>query len=97
MGSDPANMKKVKNYGLSKWNMDSLHYSKKMSSIKHHFQSSPGSYDFMIGCPVSTKCFVPCLLGEELQQPTWPHVKHNRRWTQSEPIFSHSSHPFVLP
>ena len=67
------------------------------SSIKHHFQSSPGSYDFITGCPVSLKCFVPCLLGDESQHPTWPHVKHNRNCTQLEPIFSHSSHPLVLP
>jgi hypothetical protein len=28
----------------------------------------------MIECPVSRKCFVTCLLGEESQQPTLPHV-----------------------
>ena len=39
----------------------------------------------------------PCLLGEESQQPTCPHDKHNRKCTQSDPIFSHSSHPCVLP
>src|SRR5215210_1275758 len=52
-----------------------------------------GFYDIR---PVSKKCFVPCLLGEELQHPTCPNAKHNRRCTLSEPIFLCTSHPFVL-
>src|SRR3954454_8318812 len=32
--------------------------------------------------------------GEWSQQPTWPHISHNRRWTQSSrPIARQSSQP----
>src|SRR5262245_22541173 len=44
------------------------------------------------GCPVSWKCFVACLPGEESQQPTWPHAWHSRNSTQRVPSFRHSSH-----
>ena len=35
-------------------------------------------------------------LGELSQQPTWPHVMHNRRWTQRPPIRSQSSQPVLV-
>jgi hypothetical protein len=38
------------------------HYSLNISSTKHHFHFSPGSYDLITGCPLEWKCFVPCLL-----------------------------------
>lgn len=34
--------------------------------------------------------------GESSQQPTWPHVRHRRRWTQRDPIFRQSSQPSAL-
>ena len=49
------------------------------SSSKHQNQSSPGSSERMIGCPVAWWCFVACLLGESSQQPTSPQVMHSRR------------------
>jgi hypothetical protein len=54
-------------------------YFIKVSSKKHHFQDSPGSYDFIKGCLVLLKCFDPCLFLEESQHPTCPHVKHKRK------------------
>jgi hypothetical protein len=44
----------------------------------HHSNVSPGSKDLMIRCLVDSKCFVACLLGDESQRPTQPHVKHRR-------------------
>ena len=57
------------------------------SWIKHHFQSSPGTCDFITGWSVSLKYFVPCFLGDESQHPTWPHSKHNHKCTQLEPNY----------
>src|SRR5437588_1725015 len=31
--------------------------------------------------------------GELSQQPTWPQVRHSRRWTHDVPARRHSSHP----
>src|SRR6266446_6763250 len=50
----------------------------------------------MIGCFVLWKCFVACLLGDESQQPTCPHSRQRRRWTQVAPIFRQSSQPSAL-
>jgi len=61
--------------------------------MKHHFQFSPGSYDLMTGCPLEWKCFVPCLLIDWSQHPTWPQLKHRRRCTHVDPICKHSSQP----
>src|SRR5207247_2004063 len=47
----------------------------------------------MIGCFVLWKCFVACLFFDWSQQPTCPQVRQSRRWTQSSPIFKHSSQP----
>lgn len=69
------------------------HHSLNISSTKHHFQFSPGSYDLMTGCPLEWKCFVPCLLIDWSQHPTWPQLKHRRRCTHVDPICKHSSQP----
>src|SRR5215470_15771127 len=50
----------------------------------------------MIGCPVALKWAVACRFGEESQQPTWPHVRHRRSDTHSEPLFKQSSQPSAL-
>src|SRR5207249_11350501 len=50
----------------------------------------------MIGCCVWRKCLVACLFFESSQQPTCPHVRHNRRCTHSSPVFRQSSHPSAL-
>src|SRR6266852_318045 len=50
----------------------------------------------MIGWLVAWKCLVACLFFEESQQPTCPHVRQSRRWTQVSPIFKQSSHPLEL-
>jgi hypothetical protein len=57
---------------------------------------SGGSYPSMIGWPVLLKCLVAWRFGELSQQPTWPQVRHSRRWTQAEPVFRHSSQPSAL-
>src|SRR5579864_9152998 len=49
----------------------------------------------MIGCPVALKWAVACLLGDESQQPTWPHVMHSRRWTHRPPMRRQSSQPWA--
>src|SRR5262245_25699331 len=46
----------------------------------------------MTGCFVSRKCRVACFLGEESQQPTWPHDLHSRNSTHTDPSARHSSH-----
>src|SRR5215475_84171 len=46
----------------------------------------------MTGCCVSRKCKVACFLGEESQQPTWPHDLHSRNSTHTDPSARHSSH-----
>ena len=48
-----------------------------------------------MGCWVAWKCAVACRFGELSQHPTWPHVRHSRRWTQRLPIFMQSSQPFA--
>src|SRR6516162_4459440 len=50
----------------------------------------------MIGWRVAWKCLVAWRFGESSQQPTWPQVRHRRRWTHGEPIFKHSSQPSAL-
>src|SRR6516225_1301181 len=50
----------------------------------------------MIGWRVAWKCLVAWRFGESSQQPTWPQVRHKRRWTHGEPIFKHSSQPSAL-
>ena len=47
----------------------------------------------MIGCPASPACLLAWRFGDESQQPTFPQVRHNRRWTHQPPIFRHSSQP----
>jgi hypothetical protein len=37
-------------------------------------------------------CLLACRFGELSQQSVMPHVWQVRRWTQYEPIFTHSSH-----
>ena len=49
------------------------------SSTKHHRHASPGSKERITGWPLSWKCAVACLPGEESQQPTWPHSVHKRK------------------
>src|SRR5262245_37529223 len=46
----------------------------------------------MTGCCVCRKCRVACFLGEESQQPTWPHDLHSRNSTHTDPSARHSSH-----
>jgi hypothetical protein len=41
----------------------------------------------MIGCPVAWKCLVAWRFGLS-QQPTWSHVRHSRKCTHFEPVFS---------
>src|SRR5271169_2112938 len=55
-----------------------------------------GSSDRMRGCFVLWKCLVACLFLEESQHPTWPQIRHIRRWTHESPTFKHSSQPFAL-
>src|SRR5437868_12136981 len=43
------------------------------------------------GCLVRWKCLVACLFLDESQQPTCPHSKHSRRWTQLSPVLMQSS------
>src|SRR5260370_40486975 len=50
----------------------------------------------MIGWLVAWKCLVACLFFESSQQPTCPHERRRRRFTQVSPIFKHSSHPLAL-
>jgi hypothetical protein len=60
--------------------------SKRRPSEKHHHQSSPGSKDRMIGCPgFKSQWADACFPKESLQQPTFPHVMHIRRFTQCIP------------
>src|ERR1700722_7769830 len=47
----------------------------------------------MTGWPDSWKCAVACLLGEESQQLTSPHVRQSRKCSQWPPIFMHSPQP----
>jgi len=50
----------------------------------------------MMGWRVAWKWAVACRFGESSQHPTWPQVRHNRKWTHSEPIFRQSSQPSAL-
>ena len=50
----------------------------------------------MIGCPTARWCAVACLLGDESQHPTWPHVMQMRRCTQRSPMRRQSSQPRAL-
>ncbi len=50
----------------------------------------------MIGWPTVRWCAVACLLGDESQHPTWPHVMQMRRWTQRSPMRRQSSQPRAL-
>ena len=55
-------------------------------------QRSPGSAEAITGCPVAAAWRLACRLGELSQQSVAPHVWHVRRWTQRDPVFTHSSH-----
>src|SRR6266566_5940924 len=50
----------------------------------------------MIGWLVAWKCLVACLFFESSQQPTCPHSRQRRRWTQVSPILKQSSQPLAL-
>src|SRR6202020_3021641 len=65
------------------------------SSTKHQDQSSPRSTDVMIGCSLSRAWRDAWRLGDESQQPTFPHVRQTRKCIQVPPIFRHSSQPSV--
>src|SRR5258708_21895272 len=47
------------------------------------------------GCLERWKCFVACLFFDESQQPTCPHSRQRRRWTQGSPVLMQSSHTSV--
>jgi hypothetical protein len=47
--------------------------------------------DWMRGCPDVRKCRVACLFLDWSQQPTWPQLRHARRWTHVSPKATHSS------
>jgi len=63
------------------------------SSTKHHDHSSPGSSERMIGWSVAAACLLAWRLGELSQQPTCPHSRQIRRWTQPSPMARQSSQP----
>ena len=65
------------------------------SSTKHQPHASPGWTDRISGWPLSRACALACRLGEESQQPTWPHPRQIRRWHHWPPIARHSSHPAI--
>jgi hypothetical protein len=48
----------------------------------------------MTGCPVACACLVAWRFEELSQQWVRPHSWQVRRWTQSLPIFTHSSHSY---
>src|SRR6478735_950000 len=49
----------------------------------------------MSGCLLRWKCLVACLFLDESQQPTCPHSRHSRRWTQLSPVLMQSSQTSV--
>jgi len=49
-----------------------------------------------MGWPVARKCALACRLGELSQHPTWPQVRHIRRWSHHPAISRHSSHATLL-
>src|SRR5687767_13048841 len=46
----------------------------------------------MTGWPLICACLVACRFGELSQHSVDPHAWQVRRWTHSDPIFTHSSH-----
>src|SRR5579864_4136593 len=48
-----------------------------------------------MGWFVAWKCLVACLFFDESQQPTCPHSRHRRKWTQVSPALMHSSQTSV--
>jgi len=68
--------------------------TRRRPSQKHHHQPSPASKDRIIGCPgFKNQWADACFPKESLQQPTFPHVMHIRRFTQCIPARMHSSQP----
>src|SRR5690606_14668439 len=59
-------------------------------------QLSPGSKDWMSGCPVASWCREACWFFEFSQQPTCPQIRQMRRCTHVSPSCKHSSHPSAL-
>lgn len=66
------------------------------SVSKSQNQSSPGSNDRMMGCPVDRQCADACRASESSQHPMCPHAAHRRRCTHHPPSASHSTHPEPL-
>src|SRR4051794_2478130 len=47
----------------------------------------------MSGCAAERACAVACRLGDESQQPTWPHSRQIRRCSHLPPVRRQSSQP----